>query len=81
MIKILIDIIQDPIKALVASLTGTVVGYIPNAASAISNTKISSFDRSFQHGVWFLTCLVAITALVSFIQKQVDRYRKNHKPK
>lgn len=77
--KEFIDLIQDPFKSLIATLSGTLIGYTPKINTILLNTEITSFDRGFQHAVWFVTIIVAIFAIISSTQKQVDRYRKNHK--
>lgn len=77
--KEFIDLIQDPFKSMIATLSGTLIGYTPKLQTIILDTQITSFDRGFQHAVWFVTIVVAILAIISGVQKQVDRYRKNHK--
>ena len=74
----LIDLIQDPIKAFITTITGTLFGYIPSVPAVVYNTQVSPIDIGFQHTVWTLTGIVAIFAIISGVQKQIDRYKKNH---
>ena len=74
----LIDLIQDPIKAFITTITGTLFGYIPSVPAVVYNTQVSPIDIGLQHTVWTLTGIVAIFAIISGVQKQIDRYRKNH---
>jgi len=74
----IIEIITDPFKALIATASGTAAGTIPKAATYMSQTEMTNFDKAFQHTVWLLTVLVAISALISFGQKQIDRYKSKN---
>jgi len=73
MINKIIDIIQNPIKAAIATTTGAVTGSVPDFVGTVSN-----FDKAFQHSVWTITILVGMLSIISSIQKQLDRYRKRH---
>ena len=80
--KILMDFLDSPMKTFLTTLSGTILGYVPIGKIAIfASTLQENVDTAFQHTVWTFTILVAITSLVSFIQKQYDRYklRKNKK--
>jgi len=79
MLNKIIEIIENPIKAAYAVLSGTTLGYIPNAVREITEINESKIDTMFQHSVWTITILVGLTALISWTQKQIDRYRKNKK--
>jgi len=81
MLNHLINIIETPMKAAIATITGLVTGYIPMTVSNITNIANNSIDTMFQHTVWTLTSIVALTAIVSWIQKQRERWLKNHPPK
>ena len=70
--------IIHPYKGAATVFSGTILGYLPNTIATVINTRLP-IDTLFQHVVWTLTSLVAITALISFFQKQWDRYRKNKK--
>lgn len=73
-----IELIQSPVKSAIAVFVGTMTGYVPKVNSIILNTSPTSIDKYFQYGVWILTSLVAVTALISWGQKQYDRYHKNN---
>jgi hypothetical protein len=77
----LIEIITSPLKATIATLGGATIGSTPSVVNSIADTSMTNFDRFFQHGVWTFTILVAISALISFTQKQIDRYKSKHKKK
>lgn len=81
MINRIIDIIQNPIKATYATMSGLVTGYTPNIVNAVEQTSSSNFDTYFQHSVWTITIIVGITAIISFCQKQYDRCKTNKKSK
>jgi len=81
MLNHLINIIETPMKAAIATITGLVTGYIPMTVSNITNIANNSIDTMFQHTVWTLTSIVAITAIVSWVQKQRERWLKNHPKK
>ena len=78
MLDKIINIIESPMKSLIATITGTVTGYIPLVTSNIMDVASSNIDKAFQHTVWTFTIIVAIASIVSFIQKQRDRWIKNH---
>jgi len=79
MIEKFIEIVNSPIKSTVTVVTGTATGYLPNLGAIMANNSISNIDTYFQHAVWAITILVGITALVSWCQKQIDRYKKLRK--
>jgi len=81
MLNYLINIIETPMKAAIATITGLVTGYIPMTVSNITNIANNSIDTMFQHTVWTLTSIVALTAIVSWVQKQRERWLKNHPSK
>lgn len=76
-------VIETPMKAAITTITGLVTGYIPMTVNRISDVSPNGVDTAFQHTVWTLTSIVALTAIVSWIQKQRDRWLTNHpkKPK
>ena len=76
-----VEIIQSPMKASFATVTGAVTGYVPMMITDITNIQRNCIDRGLQHAVWTLTILGSISALVSWIQKQRDRWKKNHPKK
>lgn len=65
-------------KSLIATVTGTVTGYLPTTLSMITHTESNNIDVIFQHTVWTFTIIVAITAIITWVQKQRDRWIKNH---
>ena len=80
--KIFMGFLNSPMKTFLTTLSGTILGYVPIGKITIfASTLQENVDTAFQHTVWTLTILVAITSLVNFIQKQYDRYklRKNKK--
>jgi len=77
----LYQLIENPIKAFIATLSGTILGYTPNLSNAVTGIDPSTLDRGFQHAVWTLTIIVALFAIISAVQKQVDRYKTKHKNK
>lgn len=79
MLTRLISIIENPMKSLIATVTGTVTGYIPTTLANITHTQNNNIDTAFQYAVWILTIIVAITAIISWCQKQRDRWLKNHR--
>ena len=81
MLNHLINIIETPMKAAIATITGLVTGYIPMVVNNTANIVNNNVDTAFQHTVWTLTILVAITALVTWVQKQRERWLKNHPKK
>jgi hypothetical protein len=74
-----IDLIQSPFKSLLAVITGTATGYAPEFLSVMLNSNPTRVDTFFQHTVWLITFCVGITALITWVQKQVDRWRGQHK--
>jgi len=81
MINKLIEIIETPMKASVTTIAGLITGYVPTTVNNMSNITNNSIDTIFQHTVWTLTILVAITALITWTQKQIFFYRKKHPSK
>ena len=80
--KLIMNFLENPMKTFLTTLSGTILGYVPIGKITIfASTLQENVDTAFQHTVWTFTILVAITSLVSFIQKQYDRYklRKNKK--
>ena len=78
MLNYLINVIETPMKATIATITGLVTGYIPMVVNNTANIVNNNVDTAFQHTVWTLTILVAITALVTWVQKQIYYYKKRH---
>ena len=74
----LLELIQDPVKAFITVMFGTLFGYTPTLDAMIYKTEITSVNVAFQHTVWTLTSIVALFAIISSVQKQVDRYKQNH---
>jgi len=81
MLHKLINIIETPMKATITTITGLVTGYIPITVNNIANVTNNTIDTLFQHAVWTATIIVAITAIVTWTQKQIDRYRLKHPKK
>lgn len=77
----LMDFIIEPTKAIYTVVTGTILGYTPAVVNNTLGNDLSKIDTIFQHTVWTLTIIVAITAIISFGQKQYDRYKKPKKKK
>lgn len=78
MLNTLLDIIQTPVKSLAVSFTGALTGTLPLAVTEYTGAVLSPPVHFMQYAVWYLTALVAIASLVSWIQKQIDRYHKLH---
>jgi len=76
-----LEVINSPIKSLVMVATGAVTGYLPDLKAEVTEKALRDVDTYFQHTVWSLTILVAITALITWAQKQYDRYKKLRKEK
>ena len=76
MLNKLTEIIQNPGKSLIATIGGTVTGYIPAAINDVARVSDTGADTIFQYVVWTITILVGITSLISWIQKQMTFYRK-----
>lgn len=72
----IINIIQNPVKATYTIFTGTITGYAPDAINIIDGGQKNNIDIWFQYGVWSVTIIIGITAIITWIQKQYDRYRK-----
>lgn len=72
----LMDFIIEPTKAIYTVITGTILGYTPNVVNNTLGNDLSKIDTYFQHTVWTLTIIVALTAIISFSQKQYDRFKK-----
>ena len=81
MLNKLIEIIESPVKAFITTATGTATGYVPTVINNIADVSENSIDRGLQHAVWTFTILVAISAIISWVQKQRDRWIKNHPKK
>ena len=76
------DFLNNPMKTFLTTLSGTILGYVPIGKITIfASTLQENVDTAFQHTVWTLTILVAITSLVNFIQKQYDRYKSKKNKK
>lgn len=75
----LIEIIDSPFKSLTATVIGTITGYIPTTTNTLMNISSNTIDKMFQHTVWTLTSIVAITAIISWVQKQIESYKKKKK--
>lgn len=75
----LMDFIIEPTKATYTVVTGTILGYTPNVVNNTLGNDLSKIDMYFQYTVWTLTIIVAITAIISFAQKQYDRFKKTKK--
>lgn len=81
MLTRLINIIENPMKSLIATITGTVTGYIPNTILTITNSESYALGDIFQIIVWTLTIIVALTSIISWCQKQRDRWIKRNSEK
>ena len=77
-VETLTKTIETPMKAAITTVTGLVTGYIPMTVNKIVDIPNSSIDTAFQHTVWTLTSIVALTAIISWIQKQRDRWIERH---
>lgn len=75
-IQRIIETIESPIRASWTVLTGTILGYTPKIATEITEQNLSNMDIYFQHAVWTITILVGISALISWVQKQLDRRKR-----
>jgi hypothetical protein len=73
MIQKIVEIIQNPVKASIATVTGAVTGKVPDLIG-----NITSVDKAFQHSVWTVTLVLGMLGIISAIQKQIDCYRKRH---
>lgn len=82
LIPMILSIIIDPIKSFYTVFSLILTSYIPDYKLYLMNLQSTSFDRMFQHTVWTLACIVSITAIYTFVEKQINDYRKkNHKPR
>ena len=79
MLNKLVEIIDSPFKSLTVTVVGTITGYIPITTNTLMSISSTTIDRMFQHTVWTLTSVVAITAIVSWVQKQIEREKKRRK--
>lgn len=75
-LSIIDHFVVNPLRGLLYTFTGTVVGYTPNIITDVSGVGRNAFDMGFQYCVWGLTSVVAIFAIVAAIQKQMDRRKK-----
>lgn len=81
MLNKLLEIIETPMKAAITTVTGLITGYIPTTVNDIAEINNNKIDMAFQYIVWSLTILVAITALITWTQKQIEQYKKRHAKK
>ena len=81
MLNKIIDLIQSPGKSLITVISGTATGYVPDLLSVILRISESKIDIYFQQSVWLITIVVGITATISWVQKQRDRYKSRRKKK
>lgn len=79
MLQSLIEIIQSPVKSFIASVTGTLLGYIPSSIAVIAGVAVTPQVNFLQIAVWVFTILLAASSLVTWTQKQIDRYHSKHK--
>jgi hypothetical protein len=79
MLNTIIEIIESPVKSFLASLSGAITGSLPLAITEITGNLVTPTIHYMQYAVWYLTAILAITSLVTWIQKQIDRYKKIHK--
>lgn len=75
----LYEVTNNQGKALIGTITGTVMGYVPEMKAVISETSMNLTDVYFQRCAWSVTIIIGVFAIISAIQKQVDRYNKKHK--
>jgi len=80
-INMILEVVESPMKSLMATITGTVTGYIPMVANNLTNVTSNTIDTMFQHTVWTFTSIVALTAIISWVQKQRDRWMERHPKK
>lgn len=78
MLNTIVDIIQTPIKSFAVSLTGAITGSLPLAVADVTSKPIVPTVHFMQYAVWYLTAILALTSIVTWIQRQIDRYRKLH---
>ena len=77
-INMILEIIESPVKSLIATVTGAVTGYIPVVTNNLANVTNNTIDMMFQHTVWTFTSIVALTAIISWVQRQRDRWIERH---
>lgn len=75
----LLEIIESPLKSFIASVTGTVLGYVPLVATRVTGDALPQSVSFLQQCVWIVTIILALTSIVTWIQKQWDRYKRKHK--
>lgn len=78
MLNVIIDIIQTPAKSFLASLSGAITGSLPLAITEMTGNLVTPTIHYMQYAVWYLTAILAITSLITWIQKQIDRYKRIH---
>jgi hypothetical protein len=78
MLNTIVDIIQTPIKSFAVSLSGAITGSLPLAVADITDKAIVPTVHFMQYAVWYLTAILALTSIVTWVQRQIDRYRKLH---
>ena len=71
----ILELIVDPIKSFYTVCSLLFTSYLPQYRTVLLNVQSSDFDRSFQHVVWSLACIVSITAIYTFIEKQFKSYK------
>lgn len=78
MLRILIDIIETPAKSFFATLGGSTIGTLPLAITEATGQALSPSVHFMQYAVWYLTAILAITSIVTWVQRQCDRWKQKH---
>lgn len=80
----LLDLFQKltkPGNSFFTTISGTITGSIPTAVEAVTKMQRTQTEIAFQHTVWTITIILGITGIITFWQKQKDRYKKNKEAK
>ncbi len=78
MLQTLIDVIETPIKSFVATLSGSTIGTVPLVVTSVTGQALSPSIHYMQYAVWYLTAILAITSIITWVQKQRDRWKAKH---
>lgn len=66
-------------KSLTTVISGAVAGSAPTILESVTGAVKTPVEFYFQIVVWSLTIVVAITAIITWCQKQKDRWKGKRK--
>ncbi len=77
----LFDIINNPSKSTLLTISGSIFGYIPNLINNLiylqyNYSHIDYVSKIMQLIVWGLTSIVAIISIINYIEKLIKRFKK-----